>query len=88
MEKCIPTKEPQVNEHDTVVLTRALPDHGLQPGDVGAIVHIYEKGKAFEVEFVAGGGSTVAVVTLDAGDVRPVGQSVILHVRGIPATRQ
>ena len=77
-----------MNEHDTVVLTRVLPDHGLQPGDVGAIVHICEKGKAFEVEFVAGGGSTVAVVTLDAGDVRPVGQSEILHVRGIPATRQ
>ena len=74
-----------MNEHDTVVLTRSLPDHDLEAGDVGAIVHVYDAGKAFEVEFVAGSGSTVAVVTLESDDVRPVATSEILHVRNIPA---
>ena len=74
-----------MKEHDSVVLTRGLPDHGLEAGDVGAIVHVYEDGKAFEVEFVAGSGSTVAVLTLDGEDIRPVATSEILHVRRIPA---
>lgn len=72
-------------EHETAVLTRPIPEHGLEPGDVGAIVHSYEGGKAFEVEFVAGSGATLAVATLNAGDVRPVATSEILHVRPIPA---
>jgi len=74
-----------MNEHDTVVLARSLPRHGLEAGDVGAIVHVYDAGKAFEVEFVAGSGSTLAVVTLDANDIRPVAIGEILHVRNIPA---
>ena len=74
-----------MNEHDTVVLTRSLMDHGLEAGDVGAVVHVYDAGKAFEVEFIAGSGSTLAVLTLDAKDVRPVATSEILHVRNIPA---
>ena len=75
----------KMNEHDTVVLVRSLPDHGLEGGDVGSIVHVYDAGKSFEVEFVAGSGATLAVVTLDAADIRPVATSEILHVRDIPA---
>jgi len=74
-----------MNEHDTVVLTRCLPDHGLQAGDVGAIVHVYGEQQGFEVEFVSGGGDTVAVVTVESGDVRPLADSEMLHVRKIPA---
>ena len=74
-----------MNEHDTVVLTRSLPDHGLQIGDVGAIVHVYGDQEGFEVEFVSGAGDTVAVVTLKPDDVRRLGESEILHVRKIPA---
>lgn len=74
-----------MNEHDTVVLTRSLPEHGLQVGDVGAIVHVYGDHQAYEVEFVSGGGETVAIVTLQPGDVRRLGESEILHVRSIPA---
>ena len=73
-----------MNEHDTIVLERALPEHGLEAGDVGAIVHVHGNGNAFEVEFVAGSGSTIAVVTLAAEDVRPVATSEILHVRNLP----
>ena len=74
-----------MRELDSVVLARPLTEHGLQAGDVGAIVHVYDDGRAFEVEFVSGGGSTVALVTLEKEDIRPLAESEILHVRDIPA---
>jgi hypothetical protein len=73
-----------MREHDPVVLARPLPDHGLQVGDVGAIVHVYGENRAIEVEFVSGNGATVALVTLEAADVRPLAESEMLHVREIP----
>ena len=74
-----------MQEHDTVILTRPLPEFGLEAGDVGAIVHVYEAGGGFEVEFVAGSGETVALLTLSRADVRQVATSEILHVRQFPA---
>lgn len=74
-----------MSEHDTVVLTRSLPEHGLEAGDVGAIVHVYDAGQGFEVEFVTGSGETLGVVTLNSADVRPVATGEILHVRTKPA---
>ncbi|MBI4312807.1 MAG: DUF4926 domain-containing protein [Chloroflexi bacterium] len=74
-----------MKEHEPVVLTKSIPDHGLLAGDVGAIVHVYKQGQAFEVEFVAGNGTTVAVITLDRSAVRSISGSEILHVRKIPA---
>ncbi|MEW5931864.1 MAG: DUF4926 domain-containing protein [Gemmatimonadota bacterium] len=74
-----------IGELETVVLGRDLPDHGLRRGDVGAVVHAYADGAAYEVEFVAADGSTVAVLTLRAGDVRPMGEREILHVRALDA---
>ncbi len=59
-----------VRELDTVVLLRDLPDVGLRAGDMGAIVHLYSP-DAFEVEFVARSGHTVALRTLSTSDVRP-----------------
>ena len=70
-----------MSEHDMVVLTRSLAEHRLEAGDVGAIIHVYEGGRAFEVEFVAGGGTPLAVVTLEAKDVRDLDSGEILHVR-------
>lgn len=69
-----------MRELQTVVLTRALDEHGLAQGDVGAVVHRHSE-DAFEVEFVSGSGRTVAVVTLRADDVRPIDGKEILHVR-------
>ena len=60
-------------EHSLVVLTRDIPESGLYAGDVGAIVHIYGQGAAYEVEFVDGDGTTIALVTLKSESVRPVG---------------
>lgn len=70
-----------MQELDVVVLSRDLNELGLREGDIGAMVHRYADGLDNEVEFVTAAGATVAVVALDASDVRPVGGSEILHVR-------
>lgn len=74
-----------IGELDTIVLTRDVKEHGLERGDVGAVVHCYPDGKAFEVEFVTGEGNTAAVLTLTGEDIRPLGKGEILHVREISA---
>lgn len=74
-----------IKELDTIVLSRDLPEYNLNQGDIGAVVHCYEDGKALEVEFVTGEGQTIAVVTLDAQDIRTMQANEILHVREIQA---
>lgn len=70
-----------IKELDTIVLTRDIEEHGLLTGDVGAVVHVYKNGAVFEVEFVAASGATIALLTLEAKDVRPIRGKEILHVR-------
>jgi len=65
---------------DTVVLTRDHEEFGLQRGDLGAIVEVYEP-DGLEVEFVTASGKTEALVTLTVDDVRPVSDSDLLSVR-------
>ena len=73
------------DEHDCVVLTRDFPEHRLRAGDVGAVVHVYENGKAFEVEFVTGTGQTLALESFEPHDLRPLGEAEILHIRNVAA---
>jgi len=70
-----------IHELDTVVLAHDIPGHGLKMGDVGAVVHKYADGKAYEVEFVTAEGKTVAVLTLTPADIRPMRSGEILHAR-------
>ena len=70
-----------IRELDTVVLTHDIADHGLRQGDVGAVVHCYDAGAAFEVEFVTAEGRTVALLTLGPSDVRAMHRQEILRVR-------
>jgi len=70
-----------IKEHERVVLTVAVPDESLEPGDVGTVVHIYRDGEAYEVEFVALDGHTAAVATLEASQIRPVSSREITHAR-------
>ena len=70
-----------IHEHDRVVLTTPVATEGLEAGDVGAVVHIYRDGQAYEVEFVTLDGRTAAVVTLEADQVRPVNKREITHAR-------
>jgi hypothetical protein len=64
-----------------VVLSTPLPSEGLEAGDVGTVVHVYEDGQAYEVEFVTLDGHTAAVATLEASHVRPVTRRDLTHVR-------
>jgi hypothetical protein len=74
-----------IQEHDTVVLTSDLPDHGLTRGDVGTVVMVHAAG-GYEVEFMTLDGETVAVVSLAAEKVRPIGRREIAHARSLRAT--
>jgi Domain of unknown function (DUF4926) len=40
-----------IPELGCVALAVDLPEHGIAAGDVGAVVHVYESGKNFMVEF-------------------------------------
>ena len=70
-----------IRELDTVVLAHDIDAYNLKKGDIGAIVHCYENGKMFEVEFVTAEGKTIALLELTEGDFRPVGGKEVLHVR-------
>jgi hypothetical protein len=72
-----------IKELDTVVLTHDIGEYDLKEGDIGAVVHCYSDGMAFEVEFVTAEGKTIAVLTLDLDDIRPMSNKEILHVREI-----
>ena len=75
-----------IKEHDLVTLTKEMGIHRLQRGDVGTVVHCYENGLAYEVEFVTAQGKTIAVLTLKAEEISPLFGSQILHVRELAPT--
>ena len=70
-----------IKELDAVALTRDLPKHGLKRGDVGTAVLVHGNRAAFEVEFVGYDGHTVALVTLEADQVRALHTGDIPHAR-------
>ena len=72
-----------IQELDLVVLLQPVEDKGLQLGDVGTVVHCYEGGQAYEVEFIDGNGDTLAVLTLESSAIRPQIGGEILHVREV-----
>lgn len=61
-----------IAEHSLVVLDCEPTHEKLDRGDVGTVVHVYKEGRGYEVEFVDGGGRTVALVTVGADEVRPL----------------
>ena len=73
-----------IAELESVVLTVALPEHHLRPGDVGTVVLSHD-GRGYEVEFVTLDGETVAIVSLTPDQLRCVGQGEIAHVRPVEA---
>jgi hypothetical protein len=72
-----------IQELDLVVLNRDVEEHGLQAGDLGAVVHCYRDRQAFEVEFVTAEGRTIALLTLGEEEIRPLKGKEILHVREV-----
>ena len=71
-------------ELDSVVLACDLPEYGLKGGDVGTVVLVHGEG-GYEVEFMTLRGETVAVVSLDEDQLRPVDRDDIAHVRTLEA---
>ena len=45
------------------------------------VVEVYGNNEGYEVEFMTKEGVTIAVLTLDANQVRPIGKRDIMHVR-------
>lgn len=70
-----------IEELDTVVLTRDVEEHSLAAGDLGTVVFRYPEGGAFEVEFITAEGDTIAVLTLDRSDIRPLADGEPAHAR-------
>jgi hypothetical protein len=67
---------------DTVALTHDHLEAGLRKGDVGAVVEVLAP-DVFEVEFVAASGRTQAVITLESGEVRALGDQDLIAVRSL-----
>jgi hypothetical protein len=72
-----------IREHDLVVLTADIPEVNLEQGDVGTVVLVHRAEAGFEVEFATLAGETLAVVSVPADTVRPVGDNEIAHVRRV-----
>jgi Domain of unknown function (DUF4926) len=60
---------PTLQELDTIVLLRDVPEAGLRAGDIGAVVIVPAPG-VLQVEFVTAAGRTQALLTLSDLDVR------------------
>ena len=70
-----------MNELDVVVLTGDIPEYGLKSGDVGTIVFVAPDESAYQVEFMALTGDTIAVLNLTPAQVRPVREGELATVR-------
>jgi len=68
-------------ELEVVKLTHDLKEHKLKRGDIGTVVLVYEKGKAYEVEFMSEGGKTLALLTLTPNEISPIKDDDIPHMR-------
>ena len=71
-----------LGETDVAVLTVDLPAYGLKAGDVGTIVMVHGR-TGYEVEFMTLDGETIAVVSVDATQMRPIAHREVAHVRTI-----
>ena len=72
-----------------VILSLDIPEEQLMAGDIGTIVEhhpataVYLEG--YEVEFFAGNGETLAVVSVPATDLRQATGQEVMHVRPLVA---
>jgi len=68
-----------------VILTEDFPDENLVAGDMGVVVEHHpatsDYPEGYEVEFFAGNGETVSVVSVPATALRSATRTDILHAR-------
>lgn len=72
-----------IDELEVVALTRAVPEHGLEAGDVGTIVMVHDAPRGYTVEFMDLRGNTLAIADLPTDAVRPVRDREVAHVRQV-----
>jgi hypothetical protein len=72
-----------IEELEVVALTRAVPEHGLEAGDIGTVVMVHEAMNGYTVEFMDLRGNTIAVADLPADAVRRVRNREVAHVRQV-----
>ncbi len=70
-----------IERFSTVVLTDDLPEEELVAGDSGTVIDIYDGGAAYEIEFFALSGDTVAVATVESRMVRSATKGDVTHSR-------
>ena len=72
-----------------VILSIDLPEEQLMTGDMGTIVEHHPATAAYpegyEVEFFAGNGETLAVVSVPATALRQATRKEVMHVRPLVA---
>ena len=72
-----------IAELDCIALNVNLPEHGLAVDDVGAVVHVFEDGHAYMVEFTTYDGETVALIKLFPDQIRKLARNEIHHARPV-----
>jgi hypothetical protein len=72
-----------MQELERVALTEAMPEHNLEAGDIGMIVHIYSEHKGYEVEFVTLNGDLVALVSVYTEQIRQLENNEIASARQV-----
>jgi hypothetical protein len=79
-----------IAEHAYAVLTRDIPERGLQAGDVGVVIHIHRKPGAeapdgYMLEMFTVDGVSLDEVSVTADAVRPALATDRLHARTVAA---
>lgn len=70
---------------ETIIVTVNIPDYQVLAGDIGTVVEIYPAPNlAYEIEFVNPNGTTRALLTLAADQVRRLSAADVLTTRQIP----
>ena len=64
-----------------VVLTRDIPEKKLKKGDLGTVIFAYDGGRESMVEFASLAGETIAILALEAEDIREIRATELAHVR-------
>lgn len=72
-----------------VILLQDIPEEKLIAGDMGTIVEFHpsteDYNEGYEIEFLAGNGETIAVVSVPATALRAATRQDVLHVRQLSA---
>ncbi|MCT7952389.1 DUF4926 domain-containing protein [Ancylothrix sp. C2] len=72
-----------IEELDRIILTEDLSQYGLKKGDIGTVVLQHNNSNFYEVEFVTLDGDTIAIITLENTQIRPIAEREIATVRSL-----